>query len=110
MTTLNRQSLFPIQGQLLCFMISTERVPEKHIFVCVNQREGEKTCCNKVKGTDIFLKLKQEVLSRGLNVWVTKTGCMGFCNDVGATVAIYPDKKLYTQVREEDIPKILECL
>ncbi len=90
-------------------MIPTDRIPGKHIFVCVNERQDiNKSACAKVAGLEIFAKLKQEVLSRGLNAWVTKTGCMGFCNDVGATVAIYPDKKLFTHVKEEDIPKILE--
>jgi len=90
-------------------MIPTNRAPEKHIFVCVNDRQDvSSSACSKVSGFEIFKKLKQEMFSRGLNVWVTRTGCMGFCNDVGATVAIYPDKKLFTEVKEEDIPKILE--
>lgn len=89
-------------------MIPTPIAPEKHIFVCVNEREGE-SCCSSVSGFEIFKKLKQTIKEMGLgHIWVTKTGCMGFCNDVGATIAIYPDKKLFTQVKEADIPKILE--
>ena len=92
-------------------MIPTNRSPEKHIFVCVNERQDvNKSACSKVSGFEIFRKLKEEVLKKGLNVWVTKTGCMGFCNDVGATVAVYPDKKLFTQVKEEDIEKIIEIV
>ena len=92
-------------------MIYAPRKPEKHIFVCVNERqEINKSACSKVSGFEIFRKLKEAVLSRGLNVWVTKTGCMGFCNDVGATVVIYPDKKIFTQVKEEDVENILEFL
>ena len=92
-------------------MIPTTHVPEKHIFVCVNERQDiNKSACAKVSGNEVFKKLKEQALKRGLNVWVTKTGCMGFCNNVGATVAIYPDKKLFTEVKEEDIEKILEFL
>lgn len=91
-------------------MIPTNKFPEKHVFVCVNNRQDINSTCSKVNRSEIFTKIKQEVLSRGLNIWVTKTGCMGFCNDVGTAVAIYPDKRLFTQVREEDISQILELL
>lgn len=81
----------------------------KHIFVCTNDRlEG--SCCNKVNGYGIFHALKEYVLSNGLAnaVWVTRTGCLGFCNDIGTTVVLYPEKKWFTKVTKDDLPKIIE--
>ena len=91
-------------------MIQTNIAPEKHIFVCVNERQ-EGDCCSKVNGQEIFLRIKKEILSRGLgHIWVTKTKCLGFCNPTGATVAIYPKQKLLTEVKLEDVPKIMNIV
>lgn len=85
--------------------------PQKHVFVCVNVRE-EGDCCSNVSGQEIFLRLKQFVLSHGMaaRVRVTKTGCMGHCNDTGATVAIYPEGKVFKRVTMEDVEKIEQSL
>ena len=84
---------------------------KKHVFVCVNERESG-DCCKNVDGLAIFLELKQFVREAGLSstVWVTKTGCLGFCNDTGATVVVYPDKKWFLQTTmetAEDIKKYI---
>ena len=62
-----------------------------HVLVCVNERPS-RSCCANVAGGDIFLALKRWVAESGLTrrVWVTKTGCLGFCNDTGANVVLYP--------------------
>jgi len=86
-------------------------LPQKHIFVCVNTRE-QGACCLKVSGMDVFQKIKAYVLSHELagRVWVTKTGCQGFCNDVGTTVTVYPEKKIYTEVKVEEVDSVLEAV
>jgi len=80
----------------------------KHVLVCVNERDG--SCCSKVGGNEIHRKLKEYVFNNGLasSVWVTKARCLGFCNDVGATIVIYPDRKWFTEVKEEDLDGIIE--
>lgn len=82
---------------------------KKHVLVCVNDRETG-SCCNQVGGFDVFRSLKDFVKNNGLvgSVWVTQTGCLGFCNDNGATVVIYPDRRWFTKVKMEDIPAIIE--
>jgi (2Fe-2S) ferredoxin len=62
-----------------------------HVLVCANARAGEELACQKNGGDTLFLRLKERVLREGLAAthWVTRTGCLGFCNAVGATVALY---------------------
>ena len=88
----------------------TAPLPEKHIFVCINVREEGRDCCSAVGGVEVFRKIKEYVMSRGLasRIWVTKTGCQGFCNPVGTTITIYPEQKIFTQVKVEEVEKVLE--
>jgi len=87
----------------------SDRQCRHHIFVCTNKREGDMPCCSAVDGEALFLGLKQEVMKRGLvhDVWVTKTGCQGLCNTVGATVVIYPQGIWLAKVTMEDIDSVL---
>jgi len=41
-------------------------------------------------------------------VWVTQTGCLGICPLKGATVAIYPDQAIATEVEPEDIDALYD--
>jgi len=85
---------------------------KKHVFVCVNERGPEKSCCTKVKGQEIFRQLKEFVINNGLSntIYVTRTGCLGFCNDVGTTIVVYPDKVWFMQTTPEDIEEIKEFI
>ena len=85
---------------------------KKHVFVCVNDLEEDKACCKKVEGYETFKELKRFVIENGLvkDVWVTKTGCLGFCNDVGCTIAIYPEKVWFMQTKKEDLEKLKEFI
>ncbi len=92
-------------------MKEVPRKPLKHVFVCVNEKES-KDCCAKVGGMNIYDKLKLFVAQHGLvgSVWITKTKCLGFCNNIGTTIVIYPDQDFYTEVKEEDLEEIYEKL
>jgi len=81
---------------------------KKHILVCTNSKEG-RPCCKNVKGEEIFFKLKSFVKENGYAslVWVTRTGCLGFCNDEGATVVVYPDKIWYPSLKEEELEEFI---
>jgi (2Fe-2S) ferredoxin len=85
--------------------------PQKHIIVCCNSRETE-DCCQKVGGEQIYHKLKQYVKDKSLvgRIWVTRARCLGFCNPIGTTIVIYPDKIWLTEVTEEDLEKIIEMI
>lgn len=80
---------------------------EKHIIVCVNKRE-EGDCCSNVGGEEIYRKIKDFIKQNGMagRIWATRARCLGFCNDKGTTIVIYPDKFWFTEVTEQDLPKI----
>ena len=86
--------------------------PIKHILVCANEREHGKDCCAHVEGYEIFHELKDFVKANGLSssVWITRTGCLGFCNNIGATIVIYPEQLWFTEVKKEDIGKIKDYI
>ena len=85
-------------------------LPEKHIFVCINEREIGRDCCSRAGGMEVFRKIKSFIMSNGLasRIWVTKTGCQGFCNNVGTTITIYPEQKILTEVNAAEVEGILE--
>ena len=84
---------------------------KRHVFVCVNERE-QGDCCRNVNGLEVFTELKQFVKDNGLKekVKVTRTGCMGFCNDTGCTVAIYPESIWLKKTTLKDVQKIKDLL
>ena len=86
--------------------------PQKHILVCMNLREGEKDCCKKVGGEELYWDLKKFVRDHGLvgSVWITRTGCLGFCNPVGSTIVIYPEGKWFTEVKMNDLDSIKQAI
>jgi len=84
---------------------------QKHVLVCINDRESG-DCCSKVKGNEVFSEIKSWVVNSGLSsrIWVTRTKCLGFCNDVGTTIVIYPEQKWFTKVTLDDIELIKTIL
>jgi len=88
--------------------VATDLGYKRHVFVCVNEREEEESCCKKVKGYEIFRALKDFVINNGLakDIWVTKTGCLGFCNDVGTTIVVYPEGTWFMQTTPDDLKEV----
>ena len=87
-----------------------EQVPvkyQRHIFVCVNEREQGDCCANK--GADILRALRDHVNKNGLfgKFNITKTKCLGHCAE-GPTIAIYPDGKIFKKVSTDDVKEIIE--
>jgi len=85
---------------------------KKHVFVCVNEREEGESCCKDVNGSNIFIELKNFVINNGLvkDIWVTKTGCLGFCNDIGCTIVVYPDRVWFMQTTSKNLEEIKEFI
>ena len=81
---------------------------KRHVLVCVNERDNGKSCCKHVNGFESFAALKEFVRSNGLvnDIWVTKTGCLGFCNDTGCTIAVYPEKVWFLEAKDGDLEDI----
>ena len=84
---------------------------EKHIFFCLNQREGGQACCASQGAQAAFEHCKASVKAAGLagvgQVRVNKAGCLDRC--AGAPVAVvYPEGVWYTFVDNSDIDDIIE--
>jgi len=81
---------------------------QRHIFVCINEREdGE--CCAKRGSAEILKALREHVNRNGLmgKYNVTKTKCLGHCEE-GPTIAVYPDGKIFTGVTLSDTAEIIQ--
>src|SRR5688572_31607820 len=84
--------------------------PERHVFVCVNERPtgGKPSCANR-GGAELHAALLRAV-GRLPALWgrvaVTSCGCLGPCFE-GPTMVVYPDGVWYAGVRAEDAEEIV---
>ncbi len=85
-----------------------------HIFVCTGKS------CSAVDSAKVKAAFERELLDRKMlfgkeskgknpqgSVVLTECGSVGFCA-IGAAVMVYPDGIWYAQVREQDVPEIVE--
>ncbi|MFN0206392.1 MAG: (2Fe-2S) ferredoxin domain-containing protein [Planctomycetota bacterium] len=83
-----------------------------HLFICSHKRDAREgmPCCADAGGEETYAEMKRAVAMNGLagSVWVTKSGCLGFCNKDGATVAVYPGGEFYISVKPEECRALLE--
>ena len=82
-----------------------------HIFVCTNDRGGEKKSCADNESRLVRSKLKEAVNNRGWKgkVRVTQSGCMGLCAK-GSNVMLYPQKIWFAGVLPGDVEEIMSAL
>lgn len=80
-----------------------------HVFVCVNDRHGERKSCADGQGAALKDRLKDEVAKRGWKgrVRVSQCGCMGLC-EKGPNVILYPQKVWFSAVAPDDAGAILQ--
>lgn len=81
----------------------------QHIFVCGNQRQPGRGCCNPDGSNALRNALKAAVKSRDLGplIRVNSAGCLDQC-ERGPTVVIYPQGIWYGNVQISDVPRIVE--
>lgn len=83
---------------------------QRHIFFCLNQREGENACAQH-GAQEAFDHCKKRVKGEGLagkgGVRVNKAGCLDRCAG-GPVAVVYPDATWYTFVDKDDINEIVE--
>ena len=74
-----------------------------HVFVCTNDRGGERKSCADNNSPLIRKILKEEIKSRGWDkqVRISQSGCMGLCG-LGPNVMLYPQKIWFSVVSEND--------
>ena len=85
--------------------------PERHIFVCTNQRPPghRRGCCADKGGEALRDRSKQELAARGLGARMraNAAGCLDQCA-TGCTVVVYPDQVWYGHVTVDDVAEIVE--
>ena len=83
---------------------------ERHIFFCLNQREGGQSCCAQFQAQAAFDRCKAQVKALGLaglgQVRVNKAGCLDRCAG-GPIAVVYPEAVWYSYVDEQDIDEIV---
>ena len=84
-------------------------IPERQILVCQSFRAGGEPKGMCFKQTDGFLQyLEEEILARGLDILVTATACLKFC-EKGPVMVVQPDNWWFGGVNsEEAIDAILD--
>ena len=83
---------------------------ERHIFFCLNQRDGENACAQHgaQAGFDHCKKrIKGEKLAGPGKIRVNKAGCLDRCAG-GPVAVVYPEAVWYTYVDEQDIDEIVD--
>ena len=82
-----------------------------HVFVCTNDRKGERQSCADNNSQALKDTLKEAVHARGWKgkVRISTSGCMGLCTK-GANVLIYPQQIWFSETRPEDAAQILAAL
>ena len=83
---------------------------ERHIFFCLNQREGGQACCAQHKAQEAFDRCKAQVKALGLTgpcgVRVNKAGCLDRCAG-GPIAVVYPEAVWYSYVDAGDVDEIV---
>lgn len=83
----------------------------RHIFFCLNQREGGEACCADHKAEQAFARCKSQAKSMGLlgpgGVRVNRAGCLDRCAG-GPIAVVYPEAVWYSYVDQNDIDEIVE--
>jgi len=82
-----------------------------HVFICTNDRKGERKSCSDNNSEEIKAKLKTIVNDKGWKekVRVSTSGCMGLCAN-GPNVMIYPQKIWFSEVSIEDVETIVTTI
>ena len=79
-----------------------------HIFVCTNDRSGQRKSCADGNSPLIRAALKKEIAKRSWKprVRVSQSGCLGLCGD-GPNVILYPQKVWFSGVSPSDVAEII---
>ena len=85
------------------------KCPQKHIFVCINNRPDESMKSCGQNGLDIRNELVKKVYENGLGekVRVNKSGCLNVC-ELGPALVVYPSRIWYKNVGVENVEEIIE--
>jgi (2Fe-2S) ferredoxin len=81
------------------------------VFVCTNDRGGERKSCADNNSQIVKSKLKEAVNEKGWKgkVRISTSGCMGLCAR-GSNVMIYPQKIWFSEVLPDEVDEIISTI
>lgn len=83
-----------------------------HVFFCTHTRDDSKCCANE-NTNDLIdyakTRAKELGLTKATGFRISKSGCMGRCND-GPFLVIYPKGDWHKYSTREDIDQILNAI
>jgi (2Fe-2S) ferredoxin len=79
------------------------------VHICNYERDGKENCIEKGSKelTDRLKKWSKEETDKQVKVY--RSGCLGKCSE-GIAMAIYPEKKMLLEVKEDDFKEIRKKL
>jgi (2Fe-2S) ferredoxin len=82
-----------------------------HVFVCTNDRGGERKSCADNNSQLVKSNLKEAIKKKGWKgkVRISTSGCMGLCAK-GSNVMIYPQKVWLSEVFPDDVDEIISTI
>ncbi|MCG2586604.1 ferredoxin [Massilia sp. TS11] len=84
---------------------------QKHVFICMNQREDGRPCCAERGAKDVQQYMKKRIKALDLNgqgkVRINQAGCLDRCEE-GPVMVVYPEGTWYTYVDTSDIDDIID--
>lgn len=84
---------------------------QRHMFFCINQRDGEQACNNSGLAAEMAKLAKNQAKALGIHgpggVRVNRAGCLGRCSE-GPAAVVYPEGVWYTYVDADDVMEIVE--
>jgi (2Fe-2S) ferredoxin len=84
---------------------------EKHVFVCMNQRDDGQPCCMErgAQGVQKYAKsrLKALDMTGPGKIRINQSGCLDRC-DEGPVLVVYPEGVWYTYIDHSDIDEIID--
>lgn len=84
---------------------------QKHVFICTNQREGDKPCCANGGAVELLNYAKAQIKILQQNgkgkIRINNAGCMDRCAE-GPVLVVYPEGIWYHYQTRADIDEIIE--
>jgi (2Fe-2S) ferredoxin len=85
--------------------------PEKHVFICTNQRPPghPKGSCTEGGAPDLIAEFGRLMEAREAfgRVKISRSSCLGPC-ELGPNVLVYPEGVLYVKVTAGDVAEIFD--
>jgi (2Fe-2S) ferredoxin len=90
-------------------LMKKKRAPDwVHLFICVNDRHGERRSCADGDALEIRNQLKQRMKDRGWwnqTVRISGSGCLGLCQQ-GPNAILHPEGIYYSHLSLDDLDQL----